>query len=98
MRALGMGASLAPKGVVGGAKDKDLDKASVLVSESKGKANTKALRGYSGFLALLYAFTEQPNSGEVRVRFFFGLFACLPACLPLRLGRGLGPLPSPPVV
>lgn len=69
MRALGMGGLLKPKGVGGvgvGGKEGETDKASIPASETKSKANSKALRGYSGFLALLYAFTEQPNSGEVR--------------------------------
>lgn len=42
---------------------------------SKGKEVKSSLSGYSGFLALLYAFTEQTNA-EVSERFI----ACAPRC------------------
>lgn len=78
LRALGMGMGMGTGGVVStvAAREKtDQDKASVASeSKSKSKAKSKALRGYSGFLALLYAFTEQPNSGEVRPPWFLFWF------------------------
>lgn len=83
MRALGMGGNLTA--ATGGGKDKDKDKASIPASE--GKANSKALRGYGGFLALLYAFTEQPNGSEVKSCVV--VFGSLPVH---RLARCLGRL------
>lgn len=62
MRALGLGGSLV------GDNSKANDNA-----QAGGKGAKSSLRGYSGFLALLYAFTEQTN-GEVKVH-------CM--CMPL---------------